>query len=706
MNLDNAADRVSQTKGLRRTLGRAEWIVGFTAVACFVNILPNDSCYDDNPVIRYNDKINAPGQWSAIWTTDYWSQTAAESPHRDLLYRPITLTVFRLTHAIAGDKAWAYHLLSVALHALVSVLVVRLARLAGLNATGALAAGLMFAVLPIHGEVVAGAVGGADLLATGGTILAILFHNRARGTAPQWSAMGFASAAAIAAFVAMGAKESGIASVPLVVLWDALADNRNRSTTERNRWWSLRTAARLSYLLLPLAAYVALRFYALGGTLHPSPAPTKTVNVLVDAPIWQHALGALQLWGMYWARTLYPKTLCIEYAINSVRLATSPIDVDVLLGVAVTIALLAGAVIAWRRGNRVIAFLVAALVVGYVPTSNAVVLIQVFFAERIWYLPSVFAVLLIGFAAGRLPGRPVWQVAGLVIVLAMSARCWVRNAEWRDNETLYAAAYRDHPNSVLALHLYGQWLVQHGDFEQGVELVRRALDIDVGFTDAHRTLGAAYLAHGRYADAIRHLQIAEMQVPGHPPTRVALEQAAAKRMTGGAAADLDRLQHAADAEADDIEAQLTLIRALRELGRTEEALGRLRGGESRFGDKTAWQAEYAVTLVYLDRRDEAIAHYRQALQPAPQSPQLLVELAMLLLERRAEGDLDDARQLAAQAEHLAPDDPVVLACRAEVQALRGDVSGAVQLYQRAIEALPPADPRRRMFEERAKVLGR
>jgi len=704
--IDKCAGGATVRPDTGQSRGGPEWIVGLAAIACFASILPNDLSYDDNPIIRYNEKISSPGQWSAIWTTDYWSQTASESPHRDLLYRPVTLSVFRLTYTIAGDKAWAYHILSIILHAIASVLVVRLGRLAALNATGVLATGLLFAVLPIHTEVVAEAVGAADLLATSGILAAILFHERFRRADSRLAGAGLASAAAVAAFVAMGAKESGIAAVPLIALWDGFIHKPLRSATPEKRWLGFGTAARLSYLLAPIAVYAALRFYALGGAFHQSPAPTKTVNVLVDAPTWQHALGVVQLWGMYWAKTLYPKTLCIEYAINSVRLATSVFDADVLLGGGIAIALFASAVVAWRRGRRVVAVLVAALVLSYIPASNAFVLIQVFFAERIWYLPSVFGALLIGFAAQRLMTRPIWRVAGVVIVLAMTARCLVRNTEWRDNESLYAAAYRDHPNSVLALHLYGQWLVGHGDFERGVQLIRQALDIDMGFTDAQRTLGAAYLAHGRFEDALRHLRIAEMQVPGHAPTRAGLEQAAAKLMAGGAAAELDRLRKAADAALEDMNAQLALARALRESGRTQEALDLLHDRESRFGDRPEWQAEYAVTLVYLDRRDDAVAHYRRALQLSPRSPQLMIELAMLLLERRAGSDLGDARKLATQAEQLAPRDPAVLACRAEVEALNGDVAAAVRLYERALELLPPSDPRRRMFEERAKALGR
>jgi Flp pilus assembly protein TadD len=151
---------------------------------------------------------------------------------------------------------------------------------------------------------------------------------------------------------------------------------------------------------------------------------------------------------------------------------------------------------------------------------------------------------------------------------------------------------------------------------------------------------------------------------------------------------------------------LALVRRLRDLGLVPEAVARLREGESYFADSAEWQLEYAVTLVYLDDRDGAISRYRRALDLAPGNPQAAVELAMLLLERRGPGDLDEAGRWAQHASALAPESPSVLACLAELAALRGDLREAQALYDRAIQALPPDAVQRRVFEQRARALGR
>ncbi len=687
-------------------IGRStEWIAAAVAVLCCANVLPNNFCHDDDPIVRYNEQVNGPGYWLTIWTTDYWSARRDESPNRDLLYRPIAVTSYRLIRVLLGPHPFPQHLLNVLLHALVAALVVRLCRRMELADPVSLAAGVLFAVLPIHSEVVAGVVGRADLLATLGVLVAILSHRRSLLAASGATSAAWRAAAALAAFGAMGAKESGVAAAPLIVLYDAFWTRWRQDRDDASKWWRVRTARRLAYLLFPCVIYVVLRSYALEGHLHERPALTKTINVLVDSPPWQHALGVLQLWGMYWAKTFWPGVLCVNYSINAVRLATGPLDRHVVLGILIAVGLIIFAVVRWRRNDRLAALSVAALTLSYAPTANALVLMRVFFAERVWYLPSVWAAVLIASVGAPLLRVRVVRAVGVVVILALVARCWIRSAEWRDNGTLYAAAYRDHPQAVGCLQLYGQWLVNNGAYSAGVDLLERAIEIDMGYTDAHRTLGQAQLRAGHWREAVRHLQIADMQAPGHSPTVDGLTRAS-RELSRQEGEHLDQLKQTANDHPDDVEAEIAVIRKMRDLGRVHDAMDRFRAGEPRFASVVVWQTEYAVTLVYLNDRDGAIARYRLASGLAPNDPQLMVELAMLLLERRQNDDLERAWGLAERASRLAPGATSVLVCRAELLAQRGDLHGAVEAYQEAIRSLPPDSDQRRVLEQRARAWGR
>jgi tetratricopeptide (TPR) repeat protein len=79
---------------------------------------------------------------------------------------------------------------------------------------------------------------------------------------------------------------------------------------------------------------------------------------------------------------------------------------------------------------------------------------------------------------------------------------------------------------------------------------------------------------------------------------------------------------------------------------------------------------------------------------------------MLLLERGRANDLNEARGWAVHASRLAPKLPVVLYCRGELLAAAGELEAALNLFDEAIRALPPEHAQRRVWEERAKALGR
>ena len=201
-----------------------------------------------------------------------------------------------------------------------------------------------------------------------------------------------------------------------------------------------------------------------------------------------------------------------------------------------------------------------------------------------------------------------------------------------------------------------------------------------------------------------------MHAPGHRPTE-ALLASVSRELSQRDAAEVQRLEDAAAANPADVGAQLALIRKLRGLGRAEEALKRLETQSPRFDGDPTWQSEFAVTLIDLDRRDEAIARCRRGVELAPRDPSLMLELATLLFERRepanglARDDISRAWRLTDRVEDIAPGWPKALAFRAELYALRGDLQAAARYYRLAIEATPREDANRAAYENRLKTLG-
>lgn len=692
---------VTFPRSLARTRRLYPMLAAAAAAACYLNILPNDYCYDDVPIVQENPLIQAPGQWAKIWRTDYWEHAQQKWANRDLLYRPVSLTSYRVVRMLAGPAAWPQHAVNITLHALTSAMIVILARRLQMSERISLTAGLIFAVMPIHSEAVASVVGRADLLAALFIILALLAYAAARRAENVITRLVLYAATAIVAFGAANSKESGVAVFPILVVWDWLLGATDSSPKGNRRW--LHTTTRVVWIALPLFIYAGMRYGALEGRLLSEPQLTKTINLLVDTPPARRALGLLQAWGMYWGKTFWPRELCINYSINTILLARGWSNIDVLIGIAAALSLAAVAVWATLRKQWLMLLAPAALVLCYLPGSNALKLIQVFFAERIWYLPSAFAAILLAWLFKPLLHFRAGRIIGCVILIVGGLRIWNRSYDWRNNGTLFAAAYAAHPDGVQPLSLYGTWLTQHGRLDEGIALLEKAVTIDPGYTDAHRALSQAYLAAEKPGEAIEHTQVAEMQAPGDEATKSAHEHIAAALEEENRQA-LNEAYLAAVKNPDDVLAHLQLALLLRDIGRVDESVQLMQANERRFAKSAGWHAELAINFVLLNRVDQAIAHYRQSLA-LEENAQTAVELAMLLLERRGRQDLQEADILSSLALRLATDAPHALVCRAEVLAQKGDLEEAQELYRRAIESTPRGDPRRRQFMERARAIG-
>jgi tetratricopeptide (TPR) repeat protein len=290
-----------------------------------------------------------------------------------------------------------------------------------------------------------------------------------------------------------------------------------------------------------------------------------------------------------------------------------------------------------------------------------------------------------------------------LIVAAMFGRSWIRNPEWKSNATLAAAAHRDHPDAIASLVMYGNMLATTGELDRGVAMLERAVEIDPGFTVAHRALGKAYQVAGDLERSLAHWRIAEMQFPGHPEVEAAL-QIVGSRLAGRRQDELRAARHAAEAEAENVEAELRYVRMLIDLGQHGEALARMKAADKRFHAHAAWHRQFAVAWLYAGRRDAAIARYRRCLELAPTDAGVMVELAALLLERRDEGDEQRAEELVRSALELTPSNPNARILQAEMFAMHGDVQKALRVYTEVIDSLPSDSPRRAAWQSRARAL--
>ena len=108
------------------------------------------------------------------------------NPAIDGMYRPLAHLSFRLDYRIFGDSLWGYHLQSIALHVLNSMLVVLLGAHLGMLPAVSRGAALLFAASSVHFEAVLWPAARFDPLATLFCLLSLLCFIR------YWKAPGYA----------------------------------------------------------------------------------------------------------------------------------------------------------------------------------------------------------------------------------------------------------------------------------------------------------------------------------------------------------------------------------------------------------------------------------------------------------------------------------------------------------------------------------
>ena len=481
--------------------------VAACAVVVHLGALWNQFALDDVTIVVVNPLIHSlAGVWGAF-VAPYWPANLG-----GLVYRPLPIATYALDWQL-HSPAW-FHAVNLLWHAGVAVSVAALAR-RWTSATAALAAGLIFAVHPVHVEVVASVVGRADLMATLATCLAV------------YAALALDSVAWSAAFLVLGilSKESAAAAPALIALgWvlglgrDGVRPAQRRVVAYAASWCAIGVA----YLLL---RWAVLHPYEGFPNLAPQFAGQGPIAIRMTAVAGFVDVARL---------LLFPLHLQADYSPLERVAVTTPLASGFLLGLLCLGAWVALFVLAWRNGRRVEAFGLGWIAIAYLPVANLVVPHGVVVAERLLYLPSVGLAIAAGALLERLPRRRAWAVAVVVLIAAGAVRSALRVPVWRDNRAAALAMIADAPLSYRSWDYLGWEYVWARRDERALTSFRRAGSLYPG--DARLHLAAAHMAYtlGRTALADSLLARADSVCPRCPTAF--RNQASAAQLRGDTAA--------------------------------------------------------------------------------------------------------------------------------------------------------------------------
>jgi len=442
---------------------------------------------DDRAIIVLNPAAHSPAAAIAAFGQPYWPAPAEAG-----LYRPLVILSLAVDWALSGGSAAWMHVENALLHGGVCLLLV-LVMLRWLPPAGAAAAGLLFAVHPVHAEGVANLVSRSEVLATLGMLGALLAARRR-----------FWVAALLCAMVAMLSKERGVVTAAVIALDDWLRPPDAKPNPPA--FYGALAALTAGYCLVWLrighsaAADVAAPFIGAG----------RLARLAMALPaLWR----AAEL--LFW-----PVTLSADYGPQVI-----PYRAGLSLAAVAGVGVVAGAVwltIVARRLAPALSFAAGTTAIAALPTSNLLFPSGIVLSERDLYVPVILPAALFGAAIVRGLGRwdrgRVLIVAGTVLAL-LGARTLARLPAWTDNRRFLLTLLREHPESYRAQQSAGAVLSGMGD-TAGARM-RYAVAESLFAGDPHFNAAYAFFLEGRGDTARAALLLRRSRVV-LPRERVAL----------------------------------------------------------------------------------------------------------------------------------------------------------------------------------------
>ncbi|HQX80713.1 MAG TPA: tetratricopeptide repeat protein [Vicinamibacterales bacterium] len=566
------------------------WLVFVVLVAitvlAYAPVWNGGMLWDDDAHVTRSALRSVEGLWRI------WFEVGATQQ-----YYPVLHSTFWALHRVFGDQTLGYHLVNATLHGLSAGLFVVLLR--RLQVPGAILAGVVFALHPVHVESVAWISELKNTLSgfwyLGAALVYLRFDTERRGAL---------YAGALLLFVLAVLTKSVTVTLPaalLVVLW-----------------WQ-RGSLRWREDVAPLVPFFVIGIAAGLGTIWVEREYIGASGPAFDFSFIERGLIAGRALVFYVATLLWPVNLTFVYPRWDV---SQSVWWQYLFPLAVLI------VLAWcwsvrtrTRAPLVVALLFAGTLFPALGFFNVYPFIFSFVADHFQYLASLS--LIAGAAAGLATlsggwrsGQP-WRGPACIVAIAavLATMTWRQSREYVGAEVLYAATIEKNPDAWMA-HLNLGWLrLQRGELEAAVRDTETALRLEPNLPQGHNNLGSALRSLARFDAAERAYREALRLKP------------------------------------DDLDTRYNLGLVLIDLGRPGEATGHIQAYLLQHPEDAAAYGQLGDAHQSMNRLGDAIVAYRASIKINPRDARVRTNLGSAL---GREGRLPEAIAEFTEALRLDP----------------------------------------------------
>ena len=620
---------------------------------------------DDPMAVTGNYHVRAGLSWSNV----IWAFT--KDPNTYLM--PVTWVSHMTDCDLYGLRPWGHHLTNLIFHTINAILLFLVfARVTRRLWPSALVA-LLFAVHPLHVEVVAwvaerkGLLGGLFWIATIG---AYVWYKQRPNPARYL---------AVAVIFLMGLlSKPTVLALPFVLL---LLDYWPLDRIDRNGPPGVMTrrAAWLAVEKIPLILLSAIFSVT---TLILTAMRSRFLDFGEKVPLMARCANALVVYVLYLEKTLWPSGLTVAYAHPLSRPLWQVVGAAVIL-VAVTLFCLYQA----RRRPY--------LIVGWfwylgslVPVIGLVQSSCWSHADRYTYIPltGIFAMVAWGAAdwveEWHVSKRAVAIASGFPLVL-LTVCAIIQTGYWRDTKTL-----GDHELAVgqkigVAYNMLGVLALEERRYDEANTWVTKALDLepnDIGFIN---NMGMIALHQGHYNEAEDCMKKVLSVDPMYP---------SALNNMGLLAMDQGRYDEAGAWLAKALDGNPENVEALNNMGRLALCQQRYDEAKRWFKKALSLEPEYVSTLYNMgvlamnqERYEEAKPWLAKAFEMDPENTDILNDLGLLAMDQRR---YDEAKPWLAKALELNPGHVNALNNMGWCLMNQGQYEEAQNYFRKALEINP------------------
>ncbi len=460
-------------------------ILAIVSFAVYANALQNEFVFDDESVVQGDPTITSLSNIPKFFTGELGFHKVIGS-----YFRPVVSTSYAIDYSIWKLNPMGYHLTNIIIHIINVLLFLTLLLLVFEKSQSAykeyaiLIAALIFAVHPIHTEVVAWVSGRTDGLACTFFFAAFIFYLKYSKEPSNKNLV----LTLLLYFLSLLSKEMAITLPAVIILYDMIINRSEFKELLRKRIVMYGSLIVLSVL------FMMLRWWALSSVV-----PRETYFYFYGRDTITAILTMLQTVPLYFRLSIAPYGMLYHYS-GYMPDITSITEFRALYAI-VFILVMGGASVFFIKRAPYISYAILIFFVTLLPVLNIVPTMN-FMADRFLYIPSMFFSIIIAAVLLRYFTQKYYNLimalSGAVLILF----CYMtvtRNAEWKTNDILFLSA-EGRPGTVTYVNI-GNIYANKGNFDIAEIYYRKAIDLREETLIAHNNVGKIFMVKANYDSA-------------------------------------------------------------------------------------------------------------------------------------------------------------------------------------------------------------